>query len=42
MDDDLHGQMSNSVKGSFLSSLQKIDDMYNSIRKDKNDRATVE
>lgn len=34
--------MSNSVKGSFLSSLQKIDNMYNSIRKDKNDRATVE
>jgi len=34
--------MSNSVKGSFQASLHKIAHMRNSIRKDKNDRATVD
>jgi len=42
VDAQLNAQMSNSVKGSFQASLHKIAHMRQSIRKDKNDRATVD
>ena len=42
IDEDLKKMLSNKVQTSLTSSIQKIDNMHDSIKKDKNDRATVD